>query len=117
MSNIIYVVPWAICETDSMYIKKVNSADVPVPEAGAIFDDWCIKKVVPNPDKRSKDVFAIIDVYNGYDAKRDKGMSVYSLNNSKEKLLDYGYEKASEEDRTFIRQRVLKIEKPAGRRK
>ena len=118
MSNIIYVVPWAICETDNMYIKKVNSAEVPVPEAGAIFEDWCIKKVIPNPDKRSKDVYAIIDVYNGYDAQRnEKGLSVYSLNNSVTKLLDYGYEKAKEEEKAYIRQKVLKIDKATGKRK
>lgn len=118
MSNIIYVVPWAICETDSMYIKKVDSAAVPAPEAGAIVEDWCIKKVIPNPDKRSKDVYAIIDVYNGYDAQRnEKGLSVYSLNNSAEKLLNYGYEKANEDEKAFIRQRVLKIDKSVGRKK
>ena len=42
MSNIIYVVPWAICNTDSIYVKKVPSDAAPAPVAGQVIDDWCI---------------------------------------------------------------------------
>lgn len=112
MSNVIYVVPWAICQTDSMYIKKIQSNDMPAPKTGDAIDDWCIKKVIPNPDKRSKDVFAIVDVYNGYDTKiNEKGTPVFELNNSVEKLIEYDYKKADESEQAFIRQKVLKIDK------
>ena len=113
VSNIIYVVPWAICDTDNMYIKKVNSDSVPVPEKGQpVEDNWCIRNVIANPDRRSKDVLAIIDAYNGYNDKHDeKGMSVVSLDNSISKLEDIGYTKASDEEREFIRNRVLKLGK------
>lgn len=118
MSNVIYVVPWAICDTDSIYLKKVSSDIAPKPEKGAEVDDWCIRNVIPNPDKRSKDVFAIIDVYNGYNEKvSEKGMSIFSLSNSKEKLEEYGYTVATETERDFIRQRVLKLDKPAKKGK
>lgn len=110
MSSVIYVVPWAICDTDSVYINKVNSDTVEAPLKGAQAWDWCIRDVVPNPDKRSKDIFAIIDVYNGYKEKmNEKGMSVFSLNNSTEKLTDYGFSKASDAEANFIRERVLKL--------
>lgn len=112
MSSIIYVVPWAICDTDNMYIKKIDSDLAPAPEKGMAFEDWCIRDVIPNPDRRSKDIFAIIDVYNGYkDKLSEKGMSVFSLNNSKEKLEADGYVQASEQEREFIRTRVLKLDK------
>lgn len=118
MSNIIYVVPWAICDTDSIYIKKVSSDIAPAPEKGSAVEDWCIRNVIPNPDKRSKDVYAIIDVYNGYNERlNEKGMSVFSLNNSVDKLLEYGYTKATEAETEYIRQRVLKLDKPAKRAK
>lgn len=112
MSNIIYVVPWAICETDSVYIKKVPSDTVPKPEKGMEIEDWCIRNVVPNPDRRSKDLYAIIDVYNGYNTKmKEKGMSVFSLNNSAEKLSEYGYIKASDTEAEYIKTKVLKLNK------
>lgn len=112
MSNIIYVVPWAICDTDSMYIKKVPSDTVPKPEKGMEIEDWCIRNVIPNPDKRSKDLYAIIDVYNGYNEKlREKGMSVFSLNNSSDRLKEYGYVKATDEESEYIRKKVLKLNK------
>ena len=110
MSSIIYVVPWAICDTDSVYINKVDSTTVAAPEKGAEVWDWCIRDVVPNPDKRSKDIFAVIDVYNGYKEKlNEKGMSVFSLNNSAEKLADYGFTKATDTQAAFIRERVMKL--------
>ena len=112
MSSIIYVVPWAICDTDNMYLKKVNSDTVPAPEKGmSVEEDWCIRNVIANPDKRSKDIFAIVDVYNGYKEKSDeKGMSVFSLNNSVENLSQRGYIKATDAERDFIRRRVLKLD-------
>lgn len=108
MSSIIYVVPWAICDTESIYVKKVASDTVPQPEKGLEIDDWCIRNVIPNPDKRSKDIYAIVDVYNGYDSsKSEKGLSVFSLSNSADKLAEYGYVKADESEAEFIRNRVL----------
>lgn len=112
MSSIIYVVPWAICDTDSVYVKKVPSETVPAPEKGAEFYEWCIRNVVPNPDRRSKDIFAIVDVYNGYkDKMNEKGMSVFSLNNSPKVLTELGFEKASDTEASFIKTKVLKLEK------
>ncbi len=112
--NVIYVVPWAICETDSIYIKKVNSDTVPAPEKGATVDDWCIRNVMPNPDRRSKDIYAVIDVYNGYkEALNDKGMSVFSLSNSVDRLEELGYTKASETETEHIKKKVLKLDKLA----
>ncbi len=112
MSSIVYVVPWAICDTDSVYIKKVPSDEVAELAVGDSVWDWCIKKIIPNPDKRSKDKYAIIDVYNGYESKKnEKGISVFSLNNSADKLLEYGFEKASDQEAAFIKQRVLKTDK------
>lgn len=114
MSNIIYVVPWAICNTDSIYVKKVPSDTAPAPVAGQVIDDWCIRNVVPNPDRRSKDVFAIVDVYNGYKEKmNEKGMSVFSLNNSESRLKECGYTKASEEETLYIKTKVMKLGKAA----
>lgn len=111
MSSIIYVVPWAICDTDNMYLKKVNSEAVPAPVKGmAIDDDWSIRNVIANPDKRSKDIFAIVDVYNsGDNGSGDKGMTIFSLNNSVEKLEEKGYVKATDAEREFINNRVLKL--------
>lgn len=118
MSNVIYVVPWAICDTDSIYIKKVSSDIAPKPEVGLEIEDWCIRNVIPNPDKRSKDVYAIIDVYNGYKEKlNEKGMSVFSLSNSADKLQEYGYIKATDAETEYIRQRVLKLDKSAKKKK
>lgn len=107
MSNIIYVVPWAICDTDSVYVKKVASELVPPPEKGMPVDDWCIRDVIPNPDKRSKDIFAVLDVYNGYDGGKGKGLSVYSLNNSADKLAELGYSKAGESEMSHIKNKVF----------
>lgn len=118
MSNIIYVVPWAICDTESIYLKKVSSDTVPAPTKGSSFEDWCIRNVIPNPDRRSKDVYAIVDVYNGYNERlNEKGMSVFTLNNSVDKLLEYGYTKATETETEYIRQRVLKLDKPVKKKK
>lgn len=113
MSNIVYVVPWAICDTDNMYIRKAENDGSIVLDKGTPVDDWCIRDVVNNPDRRSKDVFAIIDVYNGYDFKTDKKqVSLVGLTNSVEKLSEYGYKKADEQELQFLRQKVLKLDKP-----
>lgn len=118
MSSIIYVVPWAICETDSMYIKKVNSDTVEAPVKGAAAWDWCIRNVIPSPDKRTKDIYAVIDVYNGYNERmNEKGMSVFSLSNSAEKLLELGFDRAEDSDAEYIRTRVLKLGRDSKRRK
>lgn len=113
MSNVIYVVPWAICDTESMYIKKIDSKDAETPvKGGQVDDDWCIRNVIPNPDKRSKDIYAIVDVYNGYREKlNEKGMSVVSLNNSIDIIRKKGYVRATDEERDYIRKKVLKLKK------
>ena len=55
MSSVIYVVPWAICDTESIYVKKVKGDDVQVPEKGSEFNSWCIRNVIASPDRRTKD--------------------------------------------------------------
>lgn len=118
MSSIIYVVPWAICETESMYIKKVSSDTVEAPVKGATVWDWCIRNVIPSPDKRTKDIYVVIDVFNGYKEHiNEKGMSVFSLNNSAEKLVELGFDKATESEAEYIRTKVLKLNKDAKRKK
>lgn len=110
MSNIIYVVPWAICDTDSVYIKKVASETVPTPVKGEQVFEWCIRDVMASPDKRTKDTYVVVDVYNGYKERlNEKGMSVFSLSNSSKKLLELGFEKADEKDTDFIKNKVLKL--------
>lgn len=114
MSSVIYVVPWAICDTESVYINKVGSDTVAAPEKGAEAWDWCIRDVMPSPDKRSKDVYAVIDVYNGYKEKlNEKGMSVFSLNNSVERLEECGFVRATDTEADYIKARVLKLKKSA----
>ncbi len=117
MSSIVYVVPWAICDTESIYIKKTDAALVPAPEKGAEINEWCIRNVLPSPDGRSKDIYAVVDVYNGYKEKmNEKGMSVFSLSNSAERLEELGFTRADEKESYFIRTKVLKL-KNAGKRK
>lgn len=112
MSSIVYVVPWAICDTESIYVKKVKGDDVPVPEKGSEFNSWCIRNVIPSPDRRTKDIYAIVDVFNGYNDKmNEKGMSVFSLTNSPDVLLELGFEKADENETAFIKNKVLKLNK------
>ncbi|MBO6114876.1 MAG: hypothetical protein J6P57_07455 [Lachnospiraceae bacterium] len=112
MSSIVYVVPWAICETDNIYTKKITFENMEKPSKGDAIDDWCIRDVMASPDKRSKDIYAVVDVYNGYKEKlNEKGMSVFSLNNSAEKLTEYGYKKAEDKEADFIRNKVLKLGK------
>lgn len=112
MSSIVYVVPWAICDTDNIYTKKVNFENMEKPSKGDAIDDWCIRDVMASPDRRSKDIYAVVDVYNGYKEKlNEKGMSVFSLNNSAEKLFEYGYTRADDKEADFIRSKVLKLGK------
>ena len=112
MSSVIYVVPWAICDTESIYVKKVKGDDVQVPEKGSEFNSWCIRNVVASPDRRTKDTYAIVDVFNGYKEKmNEKGMSVFSLTNSQDVLEDLGFQKADETETAFIRNKVLKLNK------
>ena len=109
MSSIIYVVPWAICDTDNVYVKKVNADEKELPSKGDACEEWCIRNVIKNPDRRSKDVFAIVDVYNGFaDSLNEKGMSVFSLTNSEDHLTELGYGKADDKERDFIKTKVLK---------
>ena len=62
------------------------------------------------PDGRSKDVYAIVDVFNGYKEKmNEKGMSVFSLSNSGSHLEELGFTKAEEQENRFIRTKVLKL--------
>ncbi len=111
MSSIIYVVPWAICDTDSVYVKKVDAEKIETqPEKGAEYGEWCIRNVLKSPDGRSKDVYAIVDVYNGYKEKmNEKGMSVFSLSNSGSHLEELGFKKAEDKENRFIRTKVLKL--------
>ncbi len=119
MSSIIYVVPWAICDTENVYIKKVSLEGADVLDKGTPVDDWCIRDVISSPDRRTKDVYAIVDVYNGYDfdnADKKKPVEIVKLTNSITNLKSLGYELADETERQFIREKVLMIDK-AGKKK
>ena len=112
MSSIVYVVPWAICDTDTIYTKKINFENMEKPSKGDAIDDWCIRDVMASPDRRSKDIYAVVDVFNGYKEKlNEKGMSVFTLNNSADKLNEYGYKKAEDKEADFIRTKILKLGK------
>lgn len=113
MSRLIYVMPWAICDTDNLYLKKIEQKHDMLPKVQEAVEDWTVQKVVPSPDRRSKDVYIILDVYRGYDFKsRNRQVSVMDVTNSVSRLRELGYEPASEADRGFIRQKVLKWDKP-----
>lgn len=114
MSRWNYIVPWAICDTDNIYVKRMEQKDMELPKVQEIFDDWTIQSVIPSPDRRSKDVYILLDVYRGYDFKnRNREVSILDVTNSISRLQELGYEPAGEEDRAFIRQKVLKWDKPA----
>lgn len=113
MSRWNYIVPWAICDTDNIYVKRMEQKDMELPKVQEIFDDWTIQSVIPSPDRRSRDVYILLDVYRGYDFKnRNREVSILDVTNSISHLQELGYEPAGEEDRTFIRQKVLKWDKP-----
>ena len=117
MSSIIYVVPWAICDTESMYIKKIDNDGSVVLEKGTPVDDWCIRDVINNPDRRSKDIYAVVDVYNGYNFNEPgKAVSLLNITNSVNRLKEYGYRKADEKELAFLRQKILKLDKPEKRK-
>lgn len=118
MSKLIYIIPWAICDTETIYIKKVEMSQTEVPQFGDVCDDWTVKKVIPSPDGRSKDIFIELDVYCGYDFKnRSKDVSVLKINNSIKHLQELDYVPANESELAFIRQKVLKLDKVSKRKK
>lgn len=109
MGKLIYVVPWAICDTDNIYVKKVNQTSDELPGEQDMVDDWMVQSVIKSPDKRTKDIYVILDVYRGYDfAKKSKEVSVLDITNSVKRLQALGYMPAEEAEKTFIRQRILK---------
>ena len=113
MSRLIYVVPWAICDTENLYIKKVEQKDPVVPKEQEPVEDWTVQKVIPSPDKRSKDIYILVDVYRGYDFQNpNRQVSVLDVTNSISRLQELGYQPADEGDRLYIRQKVLKWDKP-----
>lgn len=118
MSKLIYIIPWAICDTETIYIKKVELGQSEVPQVGEMYDDWTVKSVIPSPDGRSKDLYIELDVYCGYDFQnRNKDVSVLRISNSVNHLSELGYVPASENEKIFIRQKVLKLDKPSKRKK
>ena len=67
---------------------------------------------VASPDRRTKDTYAIVDVFNGYKEKmNEKGMSVFSLTNSQDVLENLGFQKADDTEASFIKNKVLKLNK------
>lgn len=118
MSRLIYVIPWAICDTENLYIKKVEQKEPVVPKEQEPVEDWTVQKVIPSPDKRSKDRYILVDVYRGYDFKNpNRQVSVLDVTNSIEHLNELGYQPASEEERNYIRQKVLQWDKPEKQRR
>lgn len=112
MSRLIYIVPWAICDTEHLYLKRTEQ-NGELPKKYDSFEDWTIQEVIPNPDRRSKDVYIVLDVYCGYDFKgRNREVSILDITNSVSHLTELGYEPADETDQSYIRQRVLKWDKP-----
>lgn len=109
MGKLIYIVPWAICDTDNIYVKKVNQFTDGVPEEQTIVDDWSVKSVLKSPDKRTRDIYVILDVYCGYDFKsKSRDVSILDVTNSVKRLQELGYVPAEETEKAFIRQKILK---------
>ena len=80
MGKLIYIVPWAICDTDNIYVKKVNQISDEVPGEQTIVDDWSVKNVIKSPDKRTKDIYVVLDVYHGYDfATKNREVSILDV--------------------------------------
>lgn len=113
MSRLIYIIPWAICDTENLYIKRLEQTGVSLPKERDIVDDWTVDQVIPNPDRRSKDVFVVLDVYCGYDfTKHNQEVSIVDLSNSVTHLRELGYMPADDAEREFLRQKVLKWDQP-----
>ena len=109
MGKLIYIVPWAICDTDNIYVKKVNQISDEVPGEQTIVDDWSVKSVTKSPDKRTKDIYVVLDVYHGYDfATKNREVSILDVTNSVKRLRELGYVPAEESEKIFIRQKILK---------
>lgn len=109
MGKLIYIVPWAICDTDNIYVKKVNQISDEVPGEQTIVDDWSVKSVIKSPDKRTKDIYVVLDVYHGYDfATKNREVSILDVTNSVKRLRELGYVPAEESEKIFIRQKILK---------
>lgn len=118
MSRLIYIIPWAICDTENLYIKRLERKTEELPKEQDVIEDWTVKTVMPSPDRRSKDVYVVLDVYRGYDfKKRHQEVSILNLTNSVAYLQELGYTPADEAERGFIRQRVLKWDKPVKKEK
>lgn len=113
MSRLIYIIPWAICDTDNLYVKRTERKTEELPKEQDIVEDWTVKTVIPSPDRRSKDVYIVLDVYRGYDFKKHHSeVSILDVTNSVSHLQELGYAPADEVERGFIRQKILKWDKP-----
>ena len=99
--------------SQNVYLTDTQSVEqVLVPEKGSEFNSWCIRNVIASPDRRTKDTYAIVDVFNGYKEKmNEKGMSVFSLTNSQDVLENLGFQKADDTEASFIKNKVLKLNK------
>ncbi len=109
MSSIFYVVPWAICDTDRIYIRKTENDGSREYQTGEELDDWTIQKI--HTDKKTGDLYILLDVYRG--CRASKGMArdinIVSLTNSVHFLQELGYRAADEQEADFIRSRVMRI--------
>ncbi len=118
MSRLIYIIPWAICDTDNLYIKRMEMNAGELPKEQDVVEDWTVKTVMPSPDRRSKDIYVVLDVYRGYDfRKRHQEVSILDVTNSVAYLQELGYSPADEAERGFIRQKILKWDKPVKKEK
>ncbi len=118
MSRLIYIIPWAICDTDNLYIKRMEMNAGELPKEQDVVEDWTVKTVMPSPDRRSKDIYVVLDVYRGYDfRKRHQEVSILDVTNSVAYLQELGYSPADEAERGFIRQKILKWDKPMKKEK
>ncbi len=118
MSDTYFVVPWAICDTDNIYIRTAEpgktdgaseNGEASEIAAGDAIDDWTVQKVVT--DRKTKDIYVIVDVYRGLRLSKGaaKDVGVVSLTNSVHYLEELGYRVASEEEAEYIRRKILKI--------
>lgn len=118
MSKLVFVVPWAICDTENIYIKKLEQETQTQWKPMDVFEDWTIEKIIDNPDRRSKDKYVILDVYKGCSVKeKKKEVQIITLTNSKTRLKELDYRRADDMEKAFIRQRILKWDKPEKKRK